>query len=69
MNNRNINAAGKPETIHTALEKLRKASERCIRMHQARYRDEAFQSHIKTFASTNVCYAAVNGISMPVPLG
>ena len=68
MNNRNINAAGKPETIRTALEKLRKASERYIRNHQARHRDEAFQNHIKTFACTNICYAAVNGISVPVSL-
>lgn len=69
MNNRNINAAGKPETIRTALEKLRKDSERCIRTYQARRCDEAFQSHIKTFTSTNICYAAVNGISVPVSLG
>lgn len=69
MNNRNINAAGKPETIHTAVEKLLRASERYIRTHQTRYRDEAFQSHIKAFASTNICYAAVNGISVPVSLG
>ena len=69
LNNRNINAAGKPETIYTALEKLRKASERYIRTHHARRHDEAFQSHIKTFASTNICYAAVNGISVPVSLG
>lgn len=69
MNNRNINAAGKPETIHTALEKLRKTSEHYIRTHQARRREEAFQSHIRTFFSTNICYAAVNGISVPVSLG
>ncbi len=69
MNNRNINAAGKPETIYTALEKLRKTSERYIRTCQSRRREEAFQNHIMTFAGTNVCYAAVNGISMPVSLG
>ena len=69
MNNRNINAAGKPETIHTALEKLRKTSERYIRTHQARRREEAFRSHIGTFFSTNICYAAVNGIPVPISLG
>lgn len=69
MNNRNINAAGKPETIYTALKKLRKASERYIRMRHACHRDEGFRSHIRTFASTNICYAAVNGISVPVSLG
>ena len=69
MNNRNINAAGKPESIHTAVEKLRKASERYIRTRQARHRDEAFQNHIKSFACTNICYATVSGISVPVSLG
>ena len=69
MNNRNINAAGKPETIYTVLEKLRKTSERCTRIHQTRRREEAFRSHIRTFFSTNICYAAVNGISVPVSLG
>lgn len=69
MNNRNINAAGKPETIYTAQKKLHKASERYIRMHQVRHRDEGFRSHIRTFAGTNICYAAVNGISVPVSLG
>ena len=34
MNTRNINAAGKPQTIRTALEKLSAASERrCRRCH------------------------------------
>ena len=65
MNNRNINAAGKPETIHTVLEKLRKTAER----RHACHRDEGFRSHIRTFASTNICYTAVNGISVPVSLG
>ena len=69
MNNRNINAAGKPETIYTVLEKLRKTSERCIRIHQTRCREEAFRSHIGIFSSANICYAAVNGISVPVSFG
>ena len=67
MNNRNINVAGKPETIRTALEKLRKVSERRIRNDQMRHRNETFQHHIKIFGCTNICYAAVNGISVPVP--
>lgn len=68
MNNRNINAAGKPQTIRTAMEKLAAASRRCCRIHRARSLDSAFQAHIKAFANSNVCYAAVNGISIPVPL-
>lgn len=68
MNNRNINAAGKPQTIRTAMEKLAAASERCIRIQRTRRLDSAVESHLKTFANTNVCYIAVNGISIPVPL-
>lgn len=68
MNNRNINAAGKPQTIRTTMEKLAAASRRCCRIYRARRLDSAFQAHIKTFANSNVCYAAVNGISIPVPL-
>ena len=69
MNLRNVNAAGKPETIRTTLEKLREASARCCRICRNSHRDDAFLSHIQCFANSNVCYASVNGISMPVPLG
>lgn len=68
MNTRNINAAAKPETIRTAMEKLKEASARCCRIHRSRHLDESFRSHIKMFANSNVCYIAVNGISVPVPL-
>ncbi len=68
MNHRNINAAGKPQTIRTAMEKLAAASRRCCRVCRTRQLDSAFQSPIKTFANTNICYTAVNGISIPVPL-
>ena len=68
MNNRNINAAGKPQTIRTAMEKLAEASRRCCRIHRNRHLDGAFSSHIKSFANKNVCYTTVNGISIPVPL-
>lgn len=68
MNNRNINAAGKPQTIRTAMEKLAAASRRRCQLHRTRSLDSAFRNHIKTFANSNVCYAAVNGISIPVPL-
>lgn len=68
MNNRNINAAGKPQTIRTTMEKLAAASERCCRACRNRQVDSAFRSHIQRFANTNVCYTAVNGISIPVPL-
>ena len=46
MNLRNVNAAGKPETIRTTLEKLREASARCCRICRNRHRDDAFLSHI-----------------------
>ena len=69
MNNRNINVAGKPETIYTALKRLRKTSERYIRMYRVWHQDEGFRSHIRAFAGTNICYAAVSGISVPVLLG
>ena len=39
MNLRNVNAAGKPETIRTTLEKLREASERCCRICRNRHRE------------------------------
>lgn len=68
MNNRNINAAGKPQTIRTALEKLSAASARCCRRCHARRQASSFERHVKSFANTNVCYIAVNGISIPVPL-
>ena len=67
MNNRNINAAGKPETIRTAMEKLKEASDRCRRICENRSRDDAFLGHIGQFANQNVCYAAVNGITISVP--
>lgn len=68
MNNRNINAAAKPETIRTAMEKLREASARCVRFHRNRNLDEGFRNHIQMFANSNVCYITVNGISTPVAL-
>ena len=68
MNNRTINAAGKPQTIRTAMEKLAAASARCAKIHRSRHLDSAFRSHIQSFANTNICYTAVNGISIPVPL-
>lgn len=68
MNLRNVNAAGKPETIQTTMEKLREASARCCRICRNRHSDDAFRSHIQSFANNSVCYANVNGISIPVPL-
>ena len=38
MNLRNVNAAGKPETIQTTMEKLREASARCCRICRKRDR-------------------------------
>ena len=68
MNNRNINAAGRPETIRTSLKRLKEASEHCCRICRNRHRDDAFRNHIGIFANDNVCYASVNGVSIPVPL-
>ena len=68
MNTRNINAAGKPQTIRTALEKLSAASERRCRRCHAQHRASSFERHLKSFAHTKICYTAVNGISIPVPL-
>lgn len=67
MNTRNINAAGKAETICTAMEKLKKASVRSTRVYENCNRDDAFRSHIKSFANENICYTAVNGIMIAVP--
>lgn len=66
MNNRNINAAAKPETIRTTLKKLCVASRRRERAHRA----EAFERHFAQFtsASASVCYAAVNGVTVSVAL-
>lgn len=68
MNTRNINAAARPETIRTTLNRLKEASNRCCRIHRSRALDEGFRSHIQLFASPSVCYASVNGISVAVPL-
>lgn len=64
MNTRNINAAGKAETIRTTLEKL----DRRNRVSENRSRDDAFLGHFKSFTNSNVCYTAVNGITIPVSL-
>ena len=63
MNTRNINAAGKAETIRTTIEK----EKRCSRNFRNRNRDNAFLSHLKSFANNEVCYAAINGIAVLVP--
>lgn len=68
MNTRSINAAARPETIRTSLNRLKEASERCRRIHRRRALDEGFSSHIQRFSSPSVCYASVNGISVAVPL-
>ena len=63
MNTRNINAAGRPQTIRTARESVRALYERC----QSRSKARAFERHLKTFANPRVCFVAVNGISLPMP--
>lgn len=63
MNTRNINAAGKAETIRTTMEKENRRS----RTFRSRSRDNAFLSHLKSFVNNEICYAAINGIAIPVP--
>lgn len=67
INNRNINAAGKAETISTA----RKINAAIAALHERRYearqRFLAMERELKTRSNTNVSYVTVNGISMPVP--
>lgn len=69
MNTRNINAAGKPETIGTA----RKLNAAIARIHERRYmarqRILALEAHLKARADREVAYVSVNGIPMPVPRG
>ena len=69
MNNRNINAAGKPQTIRTALEKLSSETRRRSRRSHARRQADSFARHLRRFALTGVCYSSVNGIAVPVPMG
>ena len=67
MNNRNIDASGKPETIWSS----RRRSEAAALLHekreQARQHFNALEARLKNFTNTNVFYVAVNGISMPLP--
>ena len=69
MNTRNINAAGKPETIGTA----RKINSAISRLHEkcyaARQRIEALEEHLKAFSNREVAYVIVNGIPMPMSRG
>lgn len=69
MNDRNIDASGKPETIWSS----RKRNEAAALLHekreQARGRFSALEARLKNFSNTNVSYVTVNGISMPVPRG
>lgn len=65
MNNRNINAAGKPQTIRTTLEKLSVQARRSA----AARRADSYRRHIGSFTGANLCYAHVNGFAMPVPMG
>ena len=67
MNNRNINAAGKAETISTS----RKINEAIAALHERRYlarqRFLALEARLKAQSNVNVAYVSVNGISMPLP--
>ena len=69
LNTRNINAAGKPETIRTA----RKLNSAITRFHERRYlarqRILALEEHLKALSNREVAYVSVNGIPMPVPRG
>ena len=69
MNNRNINAAGKAETIRTA----RKINQAIAVLHERRYtarkRLQALEDRFQAMSNSNVSYVSINGISMPMPRG
>lgn len=69
MNNRNINASGKPETISTSRRRIEAAALLHEKRNQARERFSALEAHLKDFSNANVSYVTVNGVSMPVPRG
>ncbi len=67
MNNRNVNAAGKAETISTS----RKINEALAALHERRYlahqRFLALEDRFRALSNADVAYVNVNGISMPLP--
>lgn len=67
MNTRNVNAAGKASTIHTA----RRLNEALAAFHERRYlahqRFLALEDRFKRLTNTDVAYVLVNGITMPMP--
>lgn len=66
MNNRNIDASGKPETIWSVRKRSEAEALLLERREQARQR---FDAMVKDFSCANVSYVTVNGVSMPVPRG
>lgn len=67
MNHRNVNAAGKVETISTS----RKINAAIAALHERRYlalqRRIALEARLKEQSNANVAYVSVNGVSMPLP--
>ena len=67
MNNRNINAAGKVETISTS----RKINQAIAAVHERRYlahqRLGALEARLRAMSNSDVSYVSINGISMPMP--
>lgn len=67
MNSRNINAAGKPETIRTARRLAQAVDALRERRAQARQRFLDLEARFRTMSNSNVSYVSINGISMPMP--
>ncbi len=67
MNSRNINAAGRPETIHTA--RMLEQAVAVLRERRARARERflALEARFRAVSRPDVSYVTINGISMPVP--
>ncbi len=61
MNNRNINASGKPETISTTRRRNEAAALLREKRDQARQRFSALEARLKDFSNANVSYVSVNG--------
>lgn len=67
MNTRNVNAAGKVETISTS-RKINNAIEVLRRRHfEANQRFLALEERLKALTNSDIAYVSVNGVSMPVP--
>ena len=67
LNNRNINAAGKAETISTSRRINEAIAALRERRHEARRRILATEAHLKSYSNMNVSYVNLNGVTMRMP--